>query len=190
MTDTSASPVVYQTQADLLSAKWGWFLALGFVLIGSGAWAVAMPAISTHAAGVVLGSALAVAGVAKIIQSFQVKEWSGFIWQELAGAVEFVGGILIFLNPLKGALAITLLVALIFCVQGIAQIILAIKTRRQVGAKWLLASGCVALAASAVLTLKLPYSRAFTPGTIAGISLLVAGAAYAAIALSLRRARP
>lgn len=39
------------------------------------------------------------------VKSLQVKEWSGFVWQELTGAVEGVSGILIFFNPLKGALA-------------------------------------------------------------------------------------
>jgi len=152
--------------------------------------AVALPAVSTFAASVVLGVVLSLAGVVKMVQSLQVKEWSGFIWQELTGAVELVGGILIYFNPLKGALAITLLIALVFLVQGILQIALAIRIRKQDGWSWLLVSGVVALATSAALALKLPYTRIYTPGTIAGISLLVAGGAYIAIALTMRRVRP
>jgi uncharacterized membrane protein HdeD (DUF308 family) len=167
--------------------KWGWFLAVGIVLALGGAAAIAVPAASTFAAGTVLGVVLSIAGIVKITQSFQVKEWSGFVWQELIGAAELVGGILIYFNPLKGALAITLLVAIVFFVQGLAQIALAVRVRNQTGWNWLLLSGLVALAASAMLTLKLPYTRHFTPGTIAGISLLVAGGAYIAISFTLRR---
>jgi len=180
----------HQVRADSLHSKWGWFLLLGIVLTTSGAIAVAMPAISTFATSVVLGVVLSLAGIAKMVQSLQVKEWSGFIWQELTGAVELVGGILIYFNPLKGALAITLVIALVFLVQGILQIALAVKVREQDGWHWLLVSGLVALAASAALALKLPYTQIYTPGTIAGISLLVAGGAYVAIALTMRRARP
>jgi uncharacterized membrane protein HdeD (DUF308 family) len=188
MSDASAR-TDRQHRTDSLHAKWGWFLVLGIVLISCGAFAVALPAISTFAASAVLGVVLSLAGIVKIIQSFQVKEWSGFIWQELTGAVELVGGILIYFHPLKGALAITLLIALVFLVQGVVQIALAVRVRKQAGWMWLLISGLVALVVSAALTLKLPYTRYYTPGTIAGVSLLVAGCAYIAIALAVRKAR-
>jgi uncharacterized membrane protein HdeD (DUF308 family) len=190
MSGISTTGTDHQERADYLHSKWGWFLALGIVLVLGGAVAVALPAVSTFAASVVLGIVLSLAGVVKMLQSLQVKEWSGFIWQELTGAVEVVGGVLIFFSPLKGALAITLLIALVFLVQGILQIALAIRVRKQDGWHWFAVSGLVALAASATLALKLPYTRIYTPGTVAGISLLVAGGAYIAIALTMRRARP
>jgi uncharacterized membrane protein HdeD (DUF308 family) len=160
------------------------------VLTIGGALAVMLPVVSTFAASVVLGVVLTLAGVVKMIQSLQIKDWSGFIWQELTGAVEVVGGILIFFNPLKGALAITLLIALVFLVQGVLQIVLAAMVRRQAGWHWFAVSGLVSLVASAALALKLPHTSILAPGTIAGISLLVAGGAYIAIALTIRRARP
>jgi uncharacterized membrane protein HdeD (DUF308 family) len=190
MSGASTEGVDYERRAESLHSRWGWFLALGIVLTLGGALAVALPAVSTFAASVVLGVVLTLAGVVKMVQSLQVKEWSGFIWQELTGAVEVVGGILIYFSPLKGALAITLLIALVFLVQGILQIALAAVVRKQDGWYWFAVSGLVALAASAALALKLPYTSIYTPGTIAGISLLVAGGAYVAIALTMRRARP
>ncbi|MDW6023133.1 HdeD family acid-resistance protein [Mesorhizobium sp. BAC0120] len=182
--------VDYERRAVSLHSRWGWFLALGVVMGLGGALAVMLPAVSTFATSVVLGIVLALAGVVKMVQSLQVKEWSGFIWQELTGAVEVVGGILIYFSPLKGALAITLLIALVFFVQGILQIALAAAVRKQDGWHWFAVSGLVALAASAALALKLPHTTAYEPGVVAGISLLVAGGAYIAIALTMRRARP
>jgi uncharacterized membrane protein HdeD (DUF308 family) len=189
MSGASTSGTDHQHQADSLRSKWGWFLALGIGLTSAGVLAVALPVVSTFAAGVVLGIVLSLAGIVKMVQSLRVKEWSGFIWQELTGAVELVGGILIYFNPFKGALAITLLIALVFLVQGILQVALALRVRDQDGWQWFGVSGLVALAASATLALKLPYTSIYTPGTIAGISLLVAGGAYIAIALTMRRAR-
>ena len=190
MSGVSTADTDHEHRAEVLHSKWGWFFALGVVLAGAGALAVVLPAVSTFAASVVLGIVLAFAGIVKMIQSLQVKEWSGCIWQEFTGAVEVVGCVLIFFNPLKGALAITLLIALVFLVQGVLQIALAIKVRGQHGWHWFAISGLVSLAASAALALKLPHTRVFAPGIIAGISLLVAGGAYIAIALTMRRARP
>ena len=189
MTRVSTTELDQHLHATTLQAKWGWFLALGIVLALGGALAVAVPAVSTFAASVVLGIVLSLAGIVKMVQSLQVKEWSGFVWQELTGAVEVVGGILIYFSPLKGALAITLLIALVLLVHGLLQIALAVKVRNEDGWHWFAVSGVVALAASAALALKLPYTRTYEPGIVAGISLLVAGAAYIAIALTLRRAR-
>jgi uncharacterized membrane protein HdeD (DUF308 family) len=177
-------------RAEALYSKWWWFLALGIVLVAGGALAVALPGFSTFAASVVLGVVLVLAGVIKMIQSLQIKEWHGFVWQELTGAAEVVGGVLIYFNPLKGALTITLLIALVFFVQGILQIALAVSVRKQEGWHWFAASGLVSVVASAALALKLRYTLAYTPGAIAGISLLVAGVAYVVIALTMRRAGP
>jgi uncharacterized membrane protein HdeD (DUF308 family) len=189
MSDVLARGIDDSHRTQSMQSKWIWFLALGIVLIFCGAIAVALPTVSTIAASVVLGAALAIAGIVKIIQSLQVKEWNGFLWQELTGAVELVGGVLIYFNPLKGAFAITLLIALVFLVQGLGQTALAFKVRPQPGWRWLLVSGLIALMASATLTLKLPYTRFYTPGTIAGIALLLAGCAYVAIAIAVRRVR-
>jgi uncharacterized membrane protein HdeD (DUF308 family) len=189
--DASTEGVDYERRAVSLHSRWGWFLALGVIMALGGALAVMLPEVSTFATSVVLGIVLALAGVLKMVQSLQVKDWSGFIWQELTGAVEVVGGILIFFSPLKGALAITLLMALIFFVQGVLQIALAAAVRKQDGWRWFAISGLVAVAASVALALKLPHTTSvYEPGVIAGISLLVAGGAYIAIALTVRKARP
>ncbi|MBI2736854.1 MAG: hypothetical protein HYX38_09960 [Rhodospirillales bacterium] len=52
-----------------------------------------------------------------------------------------------------------------------------------------LISGCIALVVAVPLVLKLPYSRSFTPETVAGASLLFAGWAYVAMALASRKAK-
>ncbi len=83
-----------------------------------------MPAISDFAASTMFGLVLMAIGVVKIIQSLWIKSWAGFVWQELSGVVELIGGIMIYLNPLKGALAITLLIAIVVFVHGFLQLAL------------------------------------------------------------------
>lgn len=136
-----------------------------------------LPAISTIAASLVLGVVLSLSGVVKIIKAFRVTGWPGFLWELTAGLVKVICGVLIYLNPLKGAIAITVLIAIVFVLVGISQIGLALRVRPQQGWQWLVISGLIALLASAALTLKIPYTRFYTPGTIAGISILFAGLA-------------
>lgn len=171
-----------------IRVKWKAFLVIGLVLIVAGTLGILLPSIAAVAGSLVLGAVLAFAGIVKIFESFQVKDWSGFIWQLFGGIVEVVGGVLIYLHPLKGAVAITLIIAVVFVIVGIAQIGLALKVQPQEGWGWLLASGVLALLVSVALTAKLPFTIEFDPALIAPISLLFAGWAYLVIAYAARKA--
>lgn len=171
-----------------LRFRWWTFLLLGLVLLACGLAAISLPATSTMAAGLVLGAVLVIVGIAKVVQAFETKAWPGFVWQLLGGGVEIVGGILVYFNPLKGAVAITLLIAIVFVVLGLSQIGCAVKIRRQRGALWLLVSGLLALVMSLVLVFKFPHVRELEAGVVAGVSLVISGLAYVAIALAVRKA--
>lgn len=168
--------------------KWRGFFALGLLLIGGGAACLLLPVFSEFAASTIFGLVLVGIGIVKIIQSLWVKSWAGFVWQELSGAVELVGGVMIYLNPLKGALAITLLIAIVVFVHGFLQIAMSLKIRPAGGWWWFTVSGLIAWMASAALLLKWPLTRDLPSGSIAGIALLIAGVAYLGIALSTRNA--
>jgi uncharacterized membrane protein HdeD (DUF308 family) len=174
--------------AEVFRDNWLWLVVLGAVLIVAGAAAILVPAVSTIPASKILGSVLAISGIVQIMQSAKMLNWMGFIWHMLLGILATVGGTLIYMDPFAGVVAITLLIAIIFAVHGLTQIAFAVRVRRQSGWYWFLASGCIALVVSVLLVMKLPYSHSFTPATIAGVSLLVAGCAYVAIALASRKA--
>lgn len=168
--------------------KWIGFLGLGLLLIAGGSLCLLLPVFSEFAASTIFGVVLMGIGVVKIIQSLWVKSWAGFVWQELSGAVELVGGVMIYLNPLKGAIAITLLIAIVVFVHGFLQIAMSLKIRPESGWWWFTLSGLIALTASVILILKFPLTRDLPSGSIAGIALLIAGVSYLGSALSTRKA--
>jgi uncharacterized membrane protein HdeD (DUF308 family) len=174
--------------AEIFRVNWLWLALLGVVLIAAGAVAILVPAVSTIAASEVLGSVLIVSGVLQIMQAAKMLNWAGFIWHLLLGILAAIGGVLIYLDPFAGVVAITILIAIIFAVHGATQVAFAWKVRRQLGWHWFLVSGCIALIVSVLLVLKLPYSHSFTPATMAGVSLIFAGWAYVAMALASRKA--
>jgi uncharacterized membrane protein HdeD (DUF308 family) len=175
-------------QIEYEQKKWRLFLLLGLVLLVGGMFALLVPNVSTYASSVVLGVVLMGIGAFKIIQSLAVKSWAGFVWQELTGMLELIGGIMVYFNPLKGALAVTFLIAIIVFVHGLLQVGLSFKVRRTSGWYWFAISGIIAILASAALVFKLPHTIDFLPGSIAGAALIIAGMAYVAIALSVRKA--
>lgn len=168
--------------------KWVGFMALGILLILGGALSLWLPVFSEFAASTIFGVVLMGIGGVKIIQSLWIKSWSGFVWQELSGAVELVGGVMIYLNPLKGALAITLLIAIVLLVHGFLQVAMSLKIRSESGCWWFTLSGFIALTASVILVLKLPLTKSLPSGSIAGIALLIAGIAYLGSAFSTQKA--
>jgi uncharacterized membrane protein HdeD (DUF308 family) len=187
----TASPVTMSPEQQLaivsVRDKWGWILALGATLVLCGFIAITFPTITSAAASAGLGLALTIVGIVKIAEAFKVKEWDGFSLRLVPGIAEVAGGILIYVNPFKWALAITLLASVVFAVQGVTQIGLALRARPKQGWGWLLLAGVVALCAGIVLTMKLRYTRYFEPSTIGGIALFIAGFAYIVIAFAVRR---
>lgn len=181
-------PAPGQPGSGLVRAVSGRIIALGIALIVCGVIAIAAPAISTMAVTLFLGLVLAAGGILKIIQAFMMKEWGGFIWQLLIGLIELSGGLLVYFNPMKGAIALTIVIALVLMAEGLAQLWLALKMWSQRGAGWMLLAGAITVIVGIALALRLPYDGAYAPGTLVGISLLFAGWAYVAIALSARSA--
>jgi uncharacterized membrane protein HdeD (DUF308 family) len=167
---------------------WVGFLALGVGLVLCGIAAMLLPAYSNIATSTGLGIVLAVAGVLTVWHAFRSTTWGGFSFELLAGAAETVGGILIVLNPLKGAAAVTLLVAIVIGAQGIAQLALAWRIRPQPGWTWLAGASLLSLLVVLALLLRFPFDLIEQPGAMAGLALLAAGVAYVVMALGRRQA--
>ena len=178
-----------QSDHALVRLRSGSILALGFGLVVCGAVAMASPALSTMAITLFLGIVLIVGGAVKIVQAFMLKGWSGFVWQLLIGLIEFGGGLLVYFNPMKGAIALTLVIALVLIAEGLVQLVLAFRMRAMRGAGWMGLSGAISLVVGALLATRLPGNSAYLPGTLVGVSLVFAGWAYIALAMAARRAR-
>lgn len=184
-----AESVARQPQGDPAPRRFRWltFLSLGVVLMLCGAAAISLPTLSTIATSTALGGALVVAGIATILQTLQVKGWSGFNMQMVLGVAEVAGGVMIFLNPMKGAVAVALLVALVLVAQGLAQLGIAWRIRNHPGWIWLAVASLGSFLIAAILVMRVPFASAETPGAVAGIALVLAGLAYVVLAFGWMR---
>jgi uncharacterized membrane protein HdeD (DUF308 family) len=172
----------------LITEKWGWFLALGIVLIVAGLAAIAFPFVSTIAAKIMLGWLFLIGGVMMILHAFSAQAWQGFLWSLIIGILYVVVGGYLSFFPLTGLVTLAILLAALFLAEGIAEVIMAFKVRPHEGWGFLLLSGIAALAVGVMIGLDLPGSATWALGLLVGINLLFSGWSYVFLALAGRKA--
>jgi uncharacterized membrane protein HdeD (DUF308 family) len=99
-------------------------------------------------------------------------------------------GILLLVNPLEGALALTIVLAVFLIVEGIFKIITALRVRDHDGWGWLLASGIMSVILGLLIWAEWPASGLWVIGLLVGIQLRFTGWALVMLALAARRWRP
>jgi len=169
-----------------LGTRWTGYLSLGLALIAGGVAAMLLPDYSNYATSTILGGVLLAVGLLTVWHSLASPEWHGFSMELLKGAAEAAGGILIILNPMKGAAALTLVVAIVLMAQGLVQGGLALRIRPQGGWKMVLASAAVSIMVALALMLRFPFDLVEEPGAMVGVALVAGGAAYIVMALARR----
>jgi uncharacterized membrane protein HdeD (DUF308 family) len=172
----------------LIAEKWGWFLALGIALIVAGLVAIAFPLLGTIAVKIMLGWLFLIGGVLMIMHAFQAPGWQGFFWELLVGILYAVAGAYLAFFPLTGLLTLAILLAVMFIIEGVFEVMQAFRVRPHEGWGFLLLSGIAALAVGVLITLSLPSSAEWALGLLAGINLLFSGWSYVFLALAGRRA--
>jgi uncharacterized membrane protein HdeD (DUF308 family) len=171
----------------LITEKWGWFLALGIVLIIAGLAGIAFPLASTIAAKILLGWLFLIGGMMMILHAFQVPSWQAFLWELLIGILYVVAGGYLAFFPLTGLLTLALVLVILFVVEGVFEIIMALRVRPHEGWVWLLLSGIAALLVGVLIAMDFPGSATWALGLLVGINLLFSGWSYVFLALAGRR---
>lgn len=169
---------------------WGWFVALGVImmLLGVFAW---VDVIAVTLAGVIfIGAALFVGGVLQVVHAFMDRSWGGFFLHVLMGVLYAIAGLLIMREPVSGTLVITVIVAVAMVIAGIARIVMAVKHWHLGGSGLLLLGGLISAAVGIALYATLPWSGLWVLGTLIAVELIFHGAAWFEFGLALRRTQP
>jgi uncharacterized membrane protein HdeD (DUF308 family) len=186
-TPAFSEPTFEETRREI-ARHWGWFLALGILLVLTGVAAIAFPLLSTIAAKIAIGWIFLVAGVVEVFHAFYVKRWTGFFWNLLIGLLYIVAGGWLAFFPLTGIVTLTIVIAALFIAEGIMEFIMGFRMRPHEGWGWVVFSGLVAVAAGLLIALSLPESAVWALGLLAGINLLFSGWSFIYLALSGKRA--
>ncbi len=168
----------------------GWLIFLGIVLIVGGGFLLIAPLLGGLVVTTWVAAIFIVGGVFQLIHAFSARGWKSWLWQSLSGLVYLVGGLLAFFNPLAGAVALTLVLAATFIVDGIVRIALALGSRPLDHWGFVLAGGIVSLVVGLYVAFMIgsgPESL-IVLGIFAGVSFLFEGVAFLLLGLGARSA--
>jgi len=188
---TSASDILQNSRAASeiapLRAKWGWIVTLGAVYVIVGFIALGSVVVATVASVLVVGVAMIVAGIAEVINAFQVKSWGKFLLWALLGVLYVIAGFVTFENPLLAAALLTLVLGASLVASGIMRIILAFSMKRETPWIWVALSGIITLLLGLLILAHWPINSVYILGLLLGIDLIIAGAGWIGIGVGLRR---
>lgn len=175
------------TPADLahLTRRWGWVMASGIAFIFLGLAASAVAGLTTIVGMIVFGWMMFFAGVVQIVESLIHRERGRMVLELVSGILYLVGGIMLIRSPGLTAAVLTLMLAPLFLILGIARTFSAVIMRdAQWG--WQAMSGVVTFWLGLLILNQWPASSFWIIGTFIGIELLFEGLALSSFALALR----
>ena len=169
-----------------LRAKSGWIIALGVVYVVAGLIALGSVVFATVVSVFVVGIMMLIAGIAEVINAFQVKTWGKFFFWLLLGTLYIVAGFVTFENPLLAAAVLTLVLGCALVVSGVMRIVLAFSMKQEMPWVAVALSGVITLLLGLIILVHWPVSSLYILGLFLGIDLIIAGVSWIAIGFGLK----
>ncbi|MFB9951488.1 HdeD family acid-resistance protein [Rhizobium puerariae] len=166
--------------------KWGWFLALGILLLVFGIVAFANLFVATAASIFYIGMMMLIGGVAYLVHAFQVKGWDQVLFWSLSGILYTIAGLLAFWNPALTAVVLTFLMAVALMVAGIFRLWVGFRMRPMKGSGWIIAGGVVTVLAGLIIAAGWPVNSLWILGLFLAADLMIQGWTLIALALAAR----
>jgi uncharacterized membrane protein HdeD (DUF308 family) len=156
-----------------------WLTAEGILLVLLGIAAVVMPLMAGLAATLVFAWILILTGAIGLISAFAGRAHAHLGWSLASAVLALVVGAVLFLYPLAGAVALTIVIAAYLFLDGIALVGLGLDHRRRAMPNWmwLLGSGAIDIVLALVIMFMSAIGSAVFLGVVVGLSLVSAGVA-------------
>jgi uncharacterized membrane protein HdeD (DUF308 family) len=176
------TPIEMVKRGSTVSVLWG------VLLIVFGMMAVGSPFLAAVAVNVVVAWLIVLAGIVHLMLAFRAHGAGSRIWKALVGIAYLCFGGYLLVRPVAGVASLTLLLATLFLVEGVLDIVLYVKTRPIHGSSWVLIDGIVTLLLGGMIYMQWPSSSAWAIGTLVGISLIFSGVARVMMSLAVHHA--
>jgi len=175
------SPVEIVRRTSTVSVLWG------VLLIVFGVMAVGSPFLAAVAVSVVVGWLIVLAGIVHLMLAFRAHGAGSRIWKALVGIAYLCFGAYLLLHPVLSVASLTLVLASLFVIEGILNIVLYVKMRPIHGSSWVLIDGIVTLLLGLLIYMQWPSSSLWAIGTLVGISMIFSGVARVMMSFAVRK---
>ena len=149
----------------------------GVAMAVVGLLALLFPIAATFAVVVMVGWLLILSGAVTIWDAFTVEGTGSFFGELLIGLLKLAFGVYLRRHPDVSMVALTLLLAAVFMIDGAIQVALAFELRPMDGWVWVLLAGLVAIGVGLLIASELPSISLVALGVYLGISFLSTGIA-------------
>jgi uncharacterized membrane protein HdeD (DUF308 family) len=167
--------------ASTLSILWGVSLIiLGMLAVGS-------PFIAAVAVNVVIAWLIVFAGAVHLTVAFHTREAGSLIWRLLVGLAYVFFGVYLLARPALGVASLTLVLASLFLVEGVLNVILFFRIRSLQGSSWVLIDGIITLLLGLMIYAQWPSSSLWAIGTLVGVSMIISGVTRVMLSLAVRK---
>lgn len=177
-----------QNSSNLVRRASTWSILWGVSLICLGMLSLAMPLVAAVAINVLIGWLIVLAGIVHLVVAFHTHEAGSVIWRLLVGLAYICFGGYVIARPALGVVTLTLLLASLFLVEGIFNIVLYFRSPSSLRSSWFLFDGVVTLLLGAMIYMQWPSSSAWAIGTLVGVSLIFSGITRVMVSLTVRKA--
>jgi uncharacterized membrane protein HdeD (DUF308 family) len=138
--------------------------------------AMLAPAFTGISIILVLAALLSISGVLRMLWAFQSASLGRGLWRFAIGSLTLLCGAAMLANPLFGSAVMTIVLAVYFVVDGVAELAIG-AGRLGEGGGWLLFGGVISLALGVLIWMQYPLSGAWAMGILVGIKLFLVGLA-------------
>src|SRR5258707_5433405 len=179
--------MVAQSTNSLLKQASGWSILWGVLLIMFGVLAIGAPLLAAVAVNALIAWLIVLAGVVHLFLAFHTHGAGSVIWKLLVGLAYIVFGGYLLMHPLLGVASLTLVLASLFLIEGVLDVMLYFNLRPSRGAGWMLFDGLVTLLLALFIGFHWPSSSAWAIGTLVGVSMIMSGVARVVMCLGIRK---
>jgi uncharacterized membrane protein HdeD (DUF308 family) len=190
MSQSSMPSQFGQTQGQLLGTKIdpsSVYVAEGAVLVTLGVISIIAPAVTSLIIALFVGWLLLIGGLFRAAALYQQRHAPGFWWSAIATALAIILGLMLIIDPIRAMLSLTIVLMIMFIVEGITSILTALDFRKHVH-NWglLLFSGLIDLALAYMVYLTWPGSGIAVIGLLVGVYLIFTGMSVSLTGLASR----
>ena len=166
-----------------------WYLGLGILLTLFGVVLLASLPFATLSVVFIFGVLMMIGGLLHFVAAFKIFE-GGFRWLwALFGMLYVVAGYYAFSTPVKTAIILTNLLAIVLIVAGVIRVFNAVLFRAFQGWGWTLFSGLLTLV-TGIIILMSPDAPFWVLGLFLAVDILFQGINYLTLASYIRREVP
>jgi uncharacterized membrane protein HdeD (DUF308 family) len=176
-----------QSSVEIARHSSTWSIVWGVLLIVFGMLAIASPFLAAVAVNGLIAWLIVFSGVVHIALAFHSHGAGSVIWKLLVGLAYLCFGAYLIFHPVIGVATLTLLLASLFLIEGILNIILFFKMRSLRGSSWMLVDGIITLLLGLMIYVQWPSSSAWAIGILVGVSMIMSGISRVMLTLAVRK---